>query len=353
MASVDEESSPLTRLYESKCPPNGTPLTAPITITPIVVGTTETEALLLKQPGVTAAAVVKVDLPFKPESFVAFVVHTRASVAAEEVMTAELQAVMEKYLDSYQVPVFTHALSALPKLPVLGAEQPPVDTQQLCNLAQRLYAERTVVKPRNAVEEQIEAVWREQLGVSSTVSVVASFFDIGGDSLKAGQLINAMRKKLHVQLSVADLFTAPTIEGLAKKVSLMQMIGSPNIGSGTGHTRYNSEKLGGYSGPVNFDSYDYTAPFPSDSWGCLFTQAIPLVVVFPIRRIVIWFILAGIWVVMMKEGWGRFYALLIAMAVSRVTLGIMAPLAGIAAKWIIIGRYKPGRYPLWGAMYLR
>ena len=28
-------------------------------------------------------------------------------------------------------------------------------------------------------------------------------------------------------------------------------------------------------------------------------------------------------------------------------------MTGILAKWVIIGRYKPGRYPLWGSMYLR
>ena len=28
-------------------------------------------------------------------------------------------------------------------------------------------------------------------------------------------------------------------------------------------------------------------------------------------------------------------------------------IAGIAAKWLIIGRYKPGVYPLWGSYYIR
>jgi hypothetical protein len=49
----------------------------------------------------------------------------------------------------------------------------------------------------------------------------------------------------------------------------------------------------------------------------------------------------------------RFNALLVAMLLSRVILGIFAPLTGILAKWLIIGQYKAGRYPLWGSMYLR
>ena len=53
------------------------------------------------------------------------------------------------------------------------------------------------------------------------------------------QLINAMRKKLRVQLAVADLFTAPTIEALATKISLLQILGSPSAANVTasGKTR--------------------------------------------------------------------------------------------------------------------
>ena len=52
-------------------------------------------------------------------------------------------------------------------------------------------------------------------------------------------------------------------------------------------------------------------------------------VVFPIRRITIWFIIAAIWVEAMKRGQGRFRALIIAMVLSRAALGIGAPLAGM------------------------
>ena len=37
-----------------------------------------------------------------------------------------------------------------------------------------------------------------------------------------------MRKKLRVQLAVADLFTAPTIEAMARKVALQHTLGSPS-----------------------------------------------------------------------------------------------------------------------------
>lgn len=41
------------------------------------------------------------------------------------------------------------------------------------------------------------------------------------------------------------------------------------------------------------------------SVGCLLVQALPVVVIYPIRRIAIWFLVAVPWVYLMKLGWER------------------------------------------------
>jgi hypothetical protein len=38
---------------------------------------------------------------------------------------------------------------------------------------------------------------------------------------------------------------------------------------------------------------------------------------------------------------------------ARIALGLLMPLFGILVKWLVIGRYRAGRYPLWGSMYLK
>jgi len=48
---------------------------------------------------------------------------------------------------------------------------------------------------------------------------------MGGDSLKAGQLVNVMRKELQCHITVADLFTAPTIEKMAYRVAKLKCLG--------------------------------------------------------------------------------------------------------------------------------
>ena len=55
----------------------------------------------------------------------------------------------------------------------------------------------------------------------------------------SGQVVNAMRKILKIQLSVADLFSAPTIESLAYKVSSLKTLES------SGKTETNTVKKEG------------------------------------------------------------------------------------------------------------
>ena len=55
---------------------------------------------------------------------------------------------------------------------------------------------------------------------------------------------------------------------------------------------------------------------------------------------------ASVWVEMMSKGVGRFHALIIAMLISRLTLGVTAPLLGILSKWLIVGRYKVVRWKI-------
>lgn len=102
-----------------------------------------------------------------------------------------------------------------------------------------------------------------------------------------------------------------------------------------------------------YATLDFMSPFSNTSFPCLFVQGLPLLIIYPIRRIIIWFMIAGPWVQLMKLGVGRFAALIAAMLIMRITLAILAPIVGIALKWILIGRYQPGRYPLWGSMYVR
>ncbi len=74
------------------------------------------------------------------------------------------------------------------------------------------------VAPRNELEAAIARLWGEVLG-GGAVSVTDNFFEIGGNSLVAVQLIALIRREFGVRLTMRRLFECPTVEGAAAEVA--------------------------------------------------------------------------------------------------------------------------------------
>lgn len=64
------------------------------------------------------------------------------------------------------------------------------------------------------MEQLVGGIWREVLGTGA-VGADDNFFDIGGDSLLAAQVLGALRSRLSDPVSLTDLFRFPTIRQLA------------------------------------------------------------------------------------------------------------------------------------------
>jgi acyl carrier protein len=73
------------------------------------------------------------------------------------------------------------------------------------------------VTPASDVERRIAAIWEDALGIEQ-LGVHDSFFELGGNSLAAAEVIARVKKEFDVQLSVATLFEGPTIRALARIV---------------------------------------------------------------------------------------------------------------------------------------
>jgi amino acid adenylation domain-containing protein/non-ribosomal peptide synthase protein (TIGR01720 family) len=70
------------------------------------------------------------------------------------------------------------------------------------------------VAPQSDTEKALAALWSDVLGVE-VLDVHANFFDLGGQSLLAGQLAARIQEAFTVQLSLRTLFANPTIAALA------------------------------------------------------------------------------------------------------------------------------------------
>jgi acyl carrier protein len=73
------------------------------------------------------------------------------------------------------------------------------------------------VPPGNPVEQQIADLWEELLGIER-VGVNDDFYELGGHSLTATQLVSRLRDLFEVTVPVQQFLAEPTVASLAEKV---------------------------------------------------------------------------------------------------------------------------------------
>jgi amino acid adenylation domain-containing protein/non-ribosomal peptide synthase protein (TIGR01720 family) len=71
--------------------------------------------------------------------------------------------------------------------------------------------------PTGEVESRVAAVWQELLGITG-IGVHDDFLELGGHSLLATRTVAQLERELGVELSVRDLFAAPTIARLSRLI---------------------------------------------------------------------------------------------------------------------------------------
>jgi yersiniabactin nonribosomal peptide synthetase len=124
---------------------------------------------------------------------------------------AGLRAWLARRLPAHQLPENILPLARLP----LNANA-KLDRRAVRELAQRHGIDTTgdLAPPQGALELHLAAIWCHVLGLDK-VGREQSFFAVGGDSLSATRLVESIRRQLPVELTLRQLFSSPTIAGLA------------------------------------------------------------------------------------------------------------------------------------------
>jgi amino acid adenylation domain-containing protein len=166
----------------------------------------EIEAVLLRCAGVRDAAVtLRRDDPQNPV-LAGYVVATAGASLSAEGLRSELR----ERLPEYMVPAAIIALDALPlstagKIDRRRLPAPPRPTAQ------------SAVAPRDAVEQAIAGIVADVLRLPQP-GVEESFFQLGGNSLLAIQVISRLRDLLKAEITVPQFFEASSIAGLARRL---------------------------------------------------------------------------------------------------------------------------------------
>ena len=77
-----------------------------------------------------------------------------------------------------------------------------------------------------SAREAVEAIWRDVLGAPGD-DPGADFFELGGDSLAGLQIVEQVRRRLGVELSMDALFEGPTLGELVRRVEEASPVSAP------------------------------------------------------------------------------------------------------------------------------
>jgi len=277
----------------------------------------EIESKLADEPGVAQAAVV-LRSDDGIERLVAFVV-PEPGVGVDG---PALRAALREKLPPYMVPAHFEAAGSLPRM-VSGK----VDRKML--KAAPLTAPSSDGEqepPRNATEAALLEAARRVLGAASLPLEADFFMDLGGHSLLAARFISIVRETpAYAGITLQDVYGARTLRGMAALLD--------------------------ERGAAAAEDLSFTPPPFLRRFLCGLAQAAVLPVIIGLSTaqwlgvFVTYMIVSGEDLSLL----GQIAALLGIYVAIMVVTGLIA----IALKWIVLGRTRPGVYPLWGVYYFR
>ncbi|MFD6449837.1 non-ribosomal peptide synthase/polyketide synthase, partial [Nocardia sp. NPDC060220] len=176
----------------------------------------EIEAALTAHNTVTQAVVVVRSDARIGDQLVGYVVPAVGETADIDVLRAQLAA----QLPSYMVPA---AFVVIDEMPLSANGK--LDRRAL---PEPVFEAREFRAPRTPIEEIVAATFAEVLGLSGdrAVGLDDDFFDLGGNSLIATQVVARLGAALDTRVPVRALFEAPSVAALATKVEVHAGSGS-------------------------------------------------------------------------------------------------------------------------------
>ncbi|KAH8836233.1 hypothetical protein RJ55_10058 [Drechmeria coniospora] len=333
LPDLDDDMPYLRRHWQAACPPADAAIAVPIKAQPVAVD----DELLSR----ALDALVPVDMRYHCRKLQAdgtvelYLAPAKAPAPdLEPVLVQSLQKHLAEYLHSYMVPTTVHLMAE----PLPTDERGDVDEVEIQRRRIQLLG-ATLDELDTTTQGKVTKVFADILSRHpGEIPADVDFFSLGGDSLAAGRLLSGLRRTFNVQPPVGIVFNQGTVQAISTHLDKAMQLGPVDDGENMteGCTKTHSS----------------TNPL------LMALQLVPLVLVYPLRRALQW----TIFVVALchTQNWptngsvvGRLTNLVLSIEFSRLVILCVVPWIGIATKWLIIGRYREGMYPMWGSYHTR
>ena len=343
LPEISDATTLLERHYEAVCPSPNTPLSEKVRCIPV-----PTPDLDLVRAHCQALLPSGVDSYIKhtqgTPNYELLLGPSPASTAVDDISTESLMRGLSELVDGYHMHISIQAYSE----PFPRASSGQIDEEAL-NKPSDEPPEAFARPSSSSTESLVVKLFADILSVPSTrLSGTTDFFDAGGDSMKAGRLLSALRKEFQVRLPIDVLFANSSISALATIIDDKIGKAVPDAGAAKAETAEEAQPLM----PGCEKTYSSTNPF------LLVLQLIPILVFWPIRRALTWSVF--MYCLAYTQRWptnasipGRLLNLVLSIGVGRLVTRTVTPFLAIVFKWLVIGRYREGLYPMWGWYHTR
>lgn len=179
----------------------------------------EIEGTLIRHPSVQQATVIAQEASLGNRYLVAYIVastNNGHSNGNTSLPSGLLRDYLNAQLPTYMIPAKFMFIDRMPLTPngkVDWRALPIPDSSDL-------EIENHLVKPRNATEAALVKIWEDVLGIHP-ISIHDNFFEIGGHSLLALQILIQIRDRFDVELNLFTLFQYSTPAQLSKVILAM------------------------------------------------------------------------------------------------------------------------------------
>ena len=166
----------------------------------------EIQAILDEQPLVKQSVVVIREGPNGVEQLFGYV------TGEEGLKGKSLKRKLEERLPGFMTPDVIMVLKELPR-----TANGKIDKKKLPAEGRDNYLGQEYVPPRTPIEEQLVGLFEDVLNLGR-VGVCDNFFEIGGHSILATQIVSRVRDIFGVQIEVRTIFDESTVERFSRKI---------------------------------------------------------------------------------------------------------------------------------------
>ncbi len=283
----------------------------------------EIESQLNGLPGVSAAAVAVRKDNNGQDELVGYALLADGAAFDE----AHLRNELAKVLPIYMVPGVIMVMEKMPRLPSGKLDRKSLPTPTSFTEKPKV-ASAEKIEASGSVAERVTAVLKSVFPGKEIILSEDFFTDLGGHSLLAASFVSRLRREAGLKhASLRDVYQQRPLTSL---VALWE--------------EKNEESTA--SAPRPFHQVPWTRYI-----GCWTAQTISLFFIYGLFSAQIFLPYLGYYY-WQQETDSHGYAMLAALCLFCVIPPVFS-LVSIIVKWVVIGRFKPGDYPLWGTYYFR